>query len=91
MKTGGPARAAKYMSVFSLLIEKGVNINAGYKDGWTILHDAVANGNKEAVEILLKKGVDVNYRNRNGKTALQMATEANKQEIADLLKKYGAQ
>lgn len=86
-----PARAAKYMSVFSLLIEKGVNINAGYKDGWTILHDAVANGNKEAVEILLKKGVDVNYRNRNGKTALQMATEANKQEIADLLKKYGAQ
>ena len=86
-----PARAAKYMAVFSLLIEKGVNINAGYKDGWTFLHDAVANGNKEAVEILLKKGVDVNYRNRNGKTPLQMATETNKTEIAELLKKYGAQ
>ena len=86
-----PARAAKYMAVFSLLIEKGVNINAGYKDGWTFLRDAVANGNKEAVEILLKKGVDVNYRNRNGKTPLQMATETNKTEIAELLKKYGAQ
>ena len=86
-----PARAAKYMAVFSLLIEKGVNINAGYKDGWTFLRDAVANGNKEAVEILLKKGVDVNYRNRNGKTPLQMATESNKTEIAELLKKYGAQ
>jgi len=29
-----------------------IPINAGYKDGWTCRHNAVANGNKEAVEIL---------------------------------------
>lgn len=86
-----PARAAKYMSVFTLLLEKGANVNAGYKDGATFLHDAVANGNKEAVEILLKKGVEMNSRNKNGKTPLQLAVESNKQEIAELLRKYGAQ
>jgi len=53
--------------------------------GWTPLHYAVANGNRETAEVLLNAGADVNARIPNGETPLHLAAARNNKQLVELL------
>jgi serine/threonine-protein phosphatase 6 regulatory ankyrin repeat subunit B len=59
--------------------------------GWTPLHYAAANGEKDVVELLLANKAEVNATNNNGWTPLHMAILNKYQDIADLLRQHGGQ
>jgi ppGpp synthetase/RelA/SpoT-type nucleotidyltranferase len=57
------------------LLEDGVDVNAKFRDGSTVLHWASENGRDKLVEqLLLKDGVDVNAKDENEYTALHQAS-----------------
>jgi len=62
-------------------------VHAKNKYGATPLSVAVANGDKEIVELLIAKGADVNAKSKEGKTPLDRAIN---KETADLIRKHGA-
>ncbi|GBL82484.1 hypothetical protein AVEN_252606-1 [Araneus ventricosus] len=47
-----------------LLIDKGINLNAMYKNGKTILHEAVKDGNISFTKMLIERDADVNARDK---------------------------
>ena len=67
-----------------LCIEKGIDINATYEEGSTILFDIQ---NISVMELVLKSGINVNHQNNAGYTALFMTYGL---EAINLLIKYGA-
>ena len=64
-------------------------------NGWTLLHEAVLNGNVESVEIILSYIYDVNIINlrmhpdKTGGNALWLANEIGHQKIIQMLKNNG--
>ena len=56
------------------LLNKGAQVNARSKGGFTPLHDAALNGHVEAIRVLLEAGADVNARAEDGDTPLHQAT-----------------
>jgi ankyrin repeat protein len=78
-------------------LEKGANINATDKDGWTALIRAM-NYNYRGVEavklptvnLLLSKGADVNAKANDGRTALIFAAAHKDVELVKLLLSKGA-
>lgn len=89
-----------------LLINKGADLNMaggrgwdiekhrenlnGESIGWTPLHWAVGNHNKEIVELLLAKGADFKTKDKSNRTPLQLAVERKDEQIANLLRQSGA-
>ena len=63
---------------------------ASEKGGYTALHIAAANGNKEAAEFLLDSGAEVGQTQREGRTALHIAAVNNQTEMVKLLLGRGA-
>ncbi|XP_052821129.1 E3 ubiquitin-protein ligase MIB2-like isoform X2 [Mya arenaria] len=60
-------------------------------DGYTGLHLAAFNGNKEAVDFLLgQRRTEINARTDDGKTAVQLACEELKTDVVKLLIHQGA-
>ena len=63
--------------------------------GFTPLHFATPNGQKEIVELLIADGADVNAKMNNGMTPLDCSAlitpSSNKTEIVDLLRKHGGE
>jgi ankyrin repeat protein len=59
------------------------------KFGFTPLHDAAEEGQKEIVKLLITKGADVNAQKNNGWTPLDLAISDKHPETADLLRKHG--
>ena len=55
--------------MISMLIEKGIDINAQDYDGWTALMYASDKLNKDIVSILIKNGADINIKDNSGWTA----------------------
>jgi len=47
------------------------------QDGWTALHEAIANGHKDCVKILLDYGGDLELPTEEGKVAHQLFRSAN--------------
>jgi cytohesin len=68
-------------------LDAGADVHAKNKYGATPLSVAVANGDKEIVELLIAKGADVNAKSKEGKTPLDRAIN---KETADLIRKHGA-
>jgi uncharacterized protein len=64
-----------YVSMVTLLLEKGVDPNVKDSMGRTALLLAVSNGKEEVVELLLEKEADLNASNSVGRTALMLAAE----------------
>ncbi len=70
-------------------IAQGGNINRKNREGWTLLMEAVDQGQTEIVKLLLETGADVNARNKYfGCSALHYATR--KPDICKLLLEHGA-
>jgi hypothetical protein len=72
------------------LIQKGADVNAKDKEGWTALMMATLHGKIEIVKLLIDMGVDVNANDNYGQTALIEAVKWGKKEIVELLLENGA-
>ncbi len=58
-----------------LLVDKGADINAVDKCGWTPLIFAASQGHQDVLRRLLDKGADINARAITGRTALMAAAQ----------------
>jgi len=72
-----------------LFIAAGADVNAKDSYGYTPLHRAAYNRQKEIAELLIAKGADVNAKTDDGDTPLDWAINFKKTETADLLRKHG--
>jgi ankyrin repeat protein len=57
----------------------------------SILHDAVAGGHIEVVELLISHGADINKKDYSGNTPLQKAYQYNHTNMIKLLLSLGAE
>jgi ankyrin repeat protein len=57
-----------------LLLERGVDVNARRKDGWTSLHWAAFKGRLEVAQVLLDHGANANMETKRGETALHIVS-----------------
>jgi ankyrin repeat protein len=75
-----------------MLLEKGADVNAMNKGGFTALHMASLMGHEDIVAILLEKGLekgaDVNAENKSGDTALILASKNGHPKIVKLINEY---
>ena len=85
--------AVKYdkLSIATLLIQRGANVNAKWNlsssgDGnWTTLHIAAVNGNAEMGLLLIQSGAEINSLTSKGETPLDVAIRNNSRDFAKLL------
>jgi len=66
-----------HADVVRALLDKGADVNAKRRDGWTALMIAANNGHADVVHALLDKGADVNAKDNDGVTALMAAAGNN--------------
>ncbi|MCX6992386.1 MAG: ankyrin repeat domain-containing protein [Kiritimatiellaeota bacterium] len=71
-------------------LQRGADINAKDKDGYTPLMAAAINGNLDVVKVLVDKGADVNARAEDGNTALELAKVNRHPDVVEFLKQHGA-
>ncbi|GAB2286676.1 hypothetical protein Dimus_021071 [Dionaea muscipula] len=72
------------------LLENGVKIDSGDKDGRTALHIAVIGKKESAISHLLRKGANPHMKDNGGATALHYAVQVGAMQTVKLLIKYGA-
>lgn len=84
---------AAYMGDLAKLddfIQEGVDINALDTHGYTPLHYAAQNGQKETAKLLIAKGADVNVKSWSEQTPLGTAVRGIHKDIIELLISHGA-
>ena len=94
------AAANNEADVIAVLVEKGADVAAATKartsstsepmGGLAALHDAVRQGNVEAVDALLDRGADINQVSADGTTPLMLATINGQFDLAMHLLERGA-
>ncbi|KAJ3123243.1 hypothetical protein HK098_002081 [Nowakowskiella sp. JEL0407] len=78
------AKQCDIMATYNCLI-RGVDVNEVDLQKKTILHHAVAGGDRVIVELLFQWNADINAQDENGKTPLHIAVECDNSEMAALL------
>lgn len=74
--------------VMKVLVKSGMDLNArGGYNGYTPLHDAIAQSHVDVVRVLLGAGVRTSIQGHDGKTPLSLATANGNPEILALLQK----
>jgi ankyrin repeat protein len=73
-----------------VLLERGAPVNARQHLGWTALHEAANQGNREMAECLLRHGADPAAGNDEGKTAIEIANERGHTELAQMFSRKRA-
>lgn len=81
------AAAGRQVGIVSLLLERGAPVNARQHLGWTALHEAANQGNREMAEILLRHGADPAMGNDEGKTSADVAAERGHAELVRLFER----
>ncbi|KAH0542984.1 hypothetical protein FGG08_002672 [Glutinoglossum americanum] len=76
--------------IVKLLLERGADIEAKDKDGWTVLQRAVSNGHELVVNLLLERGADVEAKGKGRWTVLQRAASNGHELVVNLLLERGA-
>ncbi len=71
-------------------LERGGDPNAITGNGWTVIHYAAWNGNKEMVELLFAKGADINAKTSNGDTVFHYGVYSGNKELVAFLLTKGA-
>ena len=80
------------LEVLEVLLEHGADVNAAGRDGWTLLHDAVLDGERtDVVRLLLAYGAAVDTKSELGETPLHFAAMWNRKDEAKLLLAHGAE
>ncbi|KAJ1638393.1 ankyrin repeat-containing domain protein [Pavlovales sp. CCMP2436] len=86
--------AAEYghANMLAWLFAKGANATLAAIDGWSVLHEAVFNGDKSCIDLLLHmhNGPDINMRDSHMRTALHVAAYRCGEDIIHLLIDNGA-
>ncbi len=73
------------LEAIELLVYKGVDPNAEYKDGLTPVYAAVEFGELEALKLLVHMGADINHRAKVNYSILQLALVERREEVVDYL------
>jgi ankyrin repeat protein len=73
-----------------MLLDKGADIEAKDKDGWTPLLYAAVTMHEAIVRMLLDKGADVEAKNEDGRTPLLYAAERGHEAVVRMLLDKGA-
>ena len=73
---GGNAPEPKVLEAVTLLVERGVDVNAFNANGQTILHNAAQRGQNSVIEYVARKGAKLDRRDKQGRTALDIALGA---------------
>ncbi|XP_047144666.1 protein phosphatase 1 regulatory subunit 27 [Hydra vulgaris] len=76
--------------VKNILAIPNLSVNAIRKPGWSALHHACKNGNKEIVKLLLKNGADINLRSEDNLYPLEISTLGGHFELSMFLIENGA-
>jgi ankyrin repeat protein len=86
------AVAAGNISLTTLFIAKGADVNIRNENGTTPLHEAARRGYKEIVEFLIEKGAQINSKDNDGMTPLAEAllSGPKAREVVEILQKHGA-
>ncbi|HYM21688.1 MAG TPA: YbhB/YbcL family Raf kinase inhibitor-like protein [Vicinamibacterales bacterium] len=74
------------VDVVRLLLDRGANINAADRDGWTALIKASEAGNFELAQLLVQRGADIEIADSAGRKAWTYAALGGRGDIADLFK-----
>ncbi len=69
------AAAMGHLEVARLLLERGADVNAKNKHGFTPLHFAAGIGHTDVAKLLLEHGADVNAKDEHGRTPADIARE----------------
>ena len=90
-----PLRRAVYwnepLEILQLLLDNGANTELCSEHGVTVLHEACAMGNKEAVLLLLRRGANIHTKHTHGCTALHWAAGRSHVNILQMLMEHGAE
>jgi hypothetical protein len=77
-------------AIVELLLEKGANIEAANRLGWTPLHWASQSGHIDVIKLLLEKGANIEAANRLGWAPLHQASQNGNIDVVKLLLEKGA-
>ena len=81
-----------YVNVVDVLLEHLTHeqiVKADEQLGWTALHCAAENGNKEIVQMLLDKDVPINMKTKVGMTATHLAANRKNADARKILEEHG--
>jgi ankyrin repeat protein len=81
------AAAGRQLGIVGMLLERGAGVNAQQHLGWTALHEAANQGNREMAEALLRHGADPTLGNDDGKTSADIAAERGHTELVRLFER----
>ena len=77
-------------AVVTLILDRGVDINARDEDGMTALIAAAAKDLHALAELLVRRGAELNAKDGAGENALIIASKSGSLRVAELLVKRGA-
>jgi ankyrin repeat protein len=72
-----------------LLLANKADVNSKDRNGYTPLHNAAIDGQKEVVELLLANKADVNAKDNQGRTPLDLSVAIGHKNVTDLLRQHG--
>ena len=76
------------LDVVQWLVEKGADVSASDKYGWTVLHFAAHNKKLDVVQWLVEKGADVSASDKEGNIAVDVAEMQGDDEMVKWLQSY---
>jgi ankyrin repeat protein len=76
LAAGGNAPEPKVLEAVTLLVERGVDVNAFNANGQTVLHNAAQRGQNSVIEYVAGKGAKLDRRDKQGRSALDIALGA---------------
>lgn len=82
--------ASRHLAVLKLLLDRGANVNARDRDGWTALTKAATHIKTDTVKFLLDNGADINQKGYKGRTALMWSVICRSGRVPALLVERGA-
>ena len=73
-----------------MLLERGADVSAQTKDGWTALHFASRYGHVDLAQMLLECGADVSAQKKDGWTVLHLASANGHADLVQMFIERGA-